>query len=89
MGPRKTTIKGDALHDAKSGELIKDGLTTPKARNDYATHHYITLPVVDKAGREWMVEGKTVYCLHGTQYETVDDQRIHVAPCPDCGAAQA
>jgi hypothetical protein len=85
MGPRKATMKGAGLYDAKSGKLIQDGLSTPKAREEYAKHHYIALPVVDKRGGEWLVEDKNVYCLHGSQYETVDGQRIHVAPCPECG----
>jgi len=43
------------------------------------------LPVVDKAGNPWLFEGKPVYCLHGSQYETLDDQKLHLARCPDCG----
>ena len=43
------------------------------------------LPVVDKEGRPWLLDGKPVYCLRGTQYETVNDERVHLARCPDCG----
>ena len=86
MGPTKAIIKGNALYSAKTQDLIKDGLSSEEEREEYATHHYIVLPVVDKAGREWMIEeGQPVYCLHGTQYETVEDKRVHVSPCPHCG----
>jgi predicted Zn-ribbon and HTH transcriptional regulator len=52
---------------------------------DYVNHHYLILPVVDKQGRPWLVDGKPVYCLRGSQYETVSDERVHLARCPDCG----
>ncbi|RMH35519.1 MAG: hypothetical protein D6690_08825 [Nitrospirae bacterium] len=85
MGPRKVIVKDDAIYDAKTGVLIKDGLTTREAVEQYVDHHYMVLPVVDKAGRPWLLDGQLVFCLHGTQYETVNDDVIHVVPCPDCG----
>lgn len=48
-------------------------------------HHYLVLPVVDHAGRDRMLDGKPVHCLHGVQYETVDGERVHLTRCPDCG----
>jgi hypothetical protein len=85
MGPTKVIVKGQALYDARTGKLVKDGLATAKEREDYAAHHYIALPLVDNAGRPWMLEGQPVYCLRGSRYETVDDQQAHLARCPDCG----
>jgi hypothetical protein len=85
MGPTKVIVKGNALYDARNGMLIKDGLRTPKERSDFAAHHYVALPVVDKAGRPWEFEGGPVYCLHGSVYESADGQTVHLARCPDCG----
>jgi len=85
MGPTKVIVKGDALHDAKSGKLIQSGLPTPEARHEYAKHHYIVLPEVDRAGRPWELDGQPVYCLRGTRYETLDEQQRHLARCPECG----
>ena len=65
MGPTKAIVKDNALYNAKSGALIKDGLTTHEAIEDYANHHYIVLPVVDKACRPWALDGQPVYCLRG------------------------
>ncbi len=85
MGPTKAVIKDNALYEAVSGKLLKEGLTTPQAIEDYVKHHYVVLPVADNAGRPWLLEGRLVYCLRGSQYETIDDQRVHAARCPDCG----
>lgn len=85
MGPTKAIVKGLALYDAVTSVLIKDGFTNRQEIEDYVNHHYIVLPVVDNAGRPWLLDGKPVYCLRGVQYETVDDQRVHLARCPDCG----
>lgn len=85
MGPTKVLVKGDGLYDAKSGKLIKDGLPTRKAQEDYAAHHYITLPVLDKTGRPWSLDGQPVYCLRGSRYETADDKVAHLSRCADCG----
>ena len=85
MGPTKVIVKGDALYDAQTGKLIQNGLATPEARQDYARHHYIVLPEVDRAGRPWELNGKPVYCLRGTRYETLDEHQPHLARCPDCG----
>ncbi len=85
MGPTKVIVKGDALYDAKTNKLIKDGLSTPKEREDYAARHYITLPVVDNSGKTWMLDGKPVYCLRGSKFEALDEQAVHLRRCPDCG----
>jgi len=85
MGPTKVIVKGDGLYDVQNGKLIKDGLPTAKDREEFAKHHYIALPVVDNAGRAWTLDGQPVYCLRGSQYETVNDQKAHLARCPDCG----
>jgi hypothetical protein len=85
MGPTKVIVKGDALYDAKTQELIKDGLRTQEALHDYAVHHYIVLPEVDKAGKPWQLDGRPVYCLHGARYESLDESALHLARCPDCG----
>jgi len=85
MGPTKVIVKGDALHDAQTGKLIHSGLATPEARREYARHHYVVLPEVDNAGRQWEFDGKPVYCLRGTRYETLDEHQPHLARCPDCG----
>jgi hypothetical protein len=85
MGPTKVIVKGNALYDVKTGRLIKDGLATRKDQEDYALHHYIALPVLDNAGRPWLLNGKEVYCLRGTRYETSDDQVVHLVRCRDCG----
>lgn len=85
MGPTKVIVKGDALYDAKTGKLIKDGLITAQAIRDYAVHHYVVLPEVDKAGKPWVLDGKPVYCIRGARYESLDEKPLHLARCPDCG----
>ncbi len=85
MGPTKVIIKGDALHDAQTGKLIQGGLATPEARREYAKRHYVVLPEVDNKGRQWELDGNPVYCMRGTRYETLDEQKRHLARCPDCG----
>ncbi len=85
MGPTKAVVKDNALYEVANGRLIKDGLTTPQALNDYVKHHYVTLPVIDNAGRPWLLDGQPIYCLRGSQYETVDDRKVHLVRCPDCG----
>lgn len=85
MGPTKVIVKGAAIYDAKTDKLLIDGLATRKALEDYATHHYIALPVVDHAGRLWMFEGAPVYCLHGATFETLHDEAAHLRRCLDCG----
>jgi len=76
FGPTKVVVKGDALYDAKTDKLIKDGLKTRKELEDYAAHHYITLPVVDNAGKSWQLDGKPVYCLRGSKFETLDGENL-------------
>ena len=85
MGPTKAVVKDNALYDAVSGKLIKDGFSGPGEIKDYVNHHYLALPVVDNAGNAWLLDGKPVYCLRGVQYETLDDQRVQLASCPDSG----
>lgn len=85
MGPMKVVTKGHTLYEALGGKLIKDGFINQQDLEDYVNHHYLVLPVVDKQGRPWLLDGKPIYCLHGTQYETVSDERVHLTRCPDCG----
>jgi hypothetical protein len=85
MGPTKAIVKGHALYEAVGEKLIRDGFTNQREIEDYVNHHYLVLPVVDNAGRPWLLDGKPIYCLRGVQYETVDDRRVHLARCPDCG----
>ena len=85
MGPTKTIVKEHALYEALGGKLIKDGFTSRQDLEAYVNHHYLVLPVVDNQGQPWLLDGKPVYCLRGTQYETVNDERVHLARCPDCG----
>jgi len=85
MGPTKAIVKQQALYDAVSGKLIQNGFESQQAMEDYVRQHYIVMPVRDHAGTPWQLDGKPVYCLHGVQYETVDDQRVHLTRCPDCG----
>jgi len=85
IGPTKVVVKDGALYDAKTDKLIKGGLATRKEQEDYAAHHYIALPVVDRGGKPWLLEGKHVYCLRGSKFETLDDEAAHLRRCPDCG----
>lgn len=85
MGPTKAIVKQNALYEAVSGKLIKAGFASQRDIEEYVNHHYLVLPVADHQGRPWLLDGKPVYCLRGTQYETVDDDRVHLARCPDCG----
>lgn len=85
MGPTKVIVKDGAIYDAKSGKLIKDGLTTPEALQDYANHHYMALPVVNRACQPWMLDGEPIYCLRGTRFENLHDEVLHLTRCPDCG----
>lgn len=85
MGPTKAVTNGTALYDAVSGRLIKAGFANLQEVEAYVNHHYLALPVTDDSGRPWVLDGKLVYCFRGARYETVDDQRVHLARCPDCG----
>ena len=67
------------------GKLIRDGFKDRRALEEYVKHHYLSLPVLDNAGKPWQLDGQPAYCLRGVQYETVDNQRVHLARCPDCG----
>jgi hypothetical protein len=85
MGPTKAIVKGNEIYDAQTGKLLKGGFSGPDAIQDYAAHHYMVLPEVDNSGRPWLLDGKPVYCLRGSRYETVDDVQASLARCPDCG----
>lgn len=85
MGPTKTIVKEHALYEAVSGKFIMDGFAGRADIEDYVNHHYLALPVVDNAGQPWLLDGKPVYCLHGSQYETLADQKVHLTRCLDCG----
>ena len=85
MGPTKAIVKGNVLLEAVSGKLIKDGFASQRELEDYVNHHYLALPVVDNAGKLWLLDGKPVYCFRGARYETVDDQKVQLARCPACG----
>ena len=85
MGPTKMVIKDNALYNALTGILVKDGFADREALHVYAAHHYIVLPVVDRTSQLWAVNGKPVYCLHGASYETLEGEAIHVVRCLDCG----
>jgi hypothetical protein len=85
MGPTKAIIKDQGLYEAATGKRIKDGFTNRPDVDEYVKHHYLALPVLDHAGNAWLMEGKPVYCFHGSQYETLDGQRVQLARCPDCG----
>ncbi|MDO8356666.1 MAG: hypothetical protein Q7U76_09785 [Nitrospirota bacterium] len=85
MGPTKAIVKENRLYEVVGGKLIQDGFANRHELEDYVNHHYLTLPVVDNAGKPWLLDGKPIYCLRGSQYETVNDQRIQLARCPDCG----
>ena len=85
MGPTKVITKSDSLLDVRTGKLIKNGLSTRKAQEEYALRHYLALPVQDNSGRLWSFNGKAVYCLRGSRYETSDDEVVHLSRCHDCG----
>lgn len=85
MGPTKAIVKEQGLYEAATGKLIKDGFANRRDIEDYVNHHYLALPVLDDAGNVWMLEDKPVYCFRGSQYETLDGQRVQLARCPDCG----
>jgi hypothetical protein len=85
MGPTKVLVKASAIYEAKTGKIIKDGLTTPEELQDYANHHYISLPGVDKGGQPWLLDGEPIYYLRGTRFGNLKDEVIHLTRCPDCG----
>ncbi len=85
MGPTKATVNKGGIFDANTGNLIKDGFTTSEALQDYAAHHYIALPVVNKAGQPWMLDGQPIYCLQGTRFENLQGESLHLARCLVCG----
>lgn len=85
MGPTKVIVRDNGLYDAVNGKLIKESFASRRELEDYVNHHYLVLPVVDNAGHPWLLDGKPVYCLHGARYETVHDQKVHLARCSSCG----
>ena len=85
MGPTKAVVRDNALYEAVSGKLIRDKFASRREIEDHVKHHYLVLPVVDNAGMPWLLDGQPIYCLHGSRYETLDDQKVHLDRCPDCG----
>ncbi len=85
MGPTKVIPKGKAVYEVKSGKLVNDGFASRQEMEDYVARHYTVLPVVDNAGNDWLLEGRPIYCLRGSRYETVDDEQLQLSRCPDCG----
>ena len=85
MRSTKAVMKNGALYGAKTGTLIWTGFSSRQALEQYARHHDVTLPVADNAGQLWDFAGKLVYRIHGVDYETIDDDRIRVVRCTDCG----
>lgn len=85
MGPTKVVVNDGVLCDAKTGAVIKEGLTTHEAIQDYVNHHYLVLPVVDKRCQPWLLDNQPVFCLRGSRYENLNDEVLHLARCPDCG----
>ena len=85
MGPTKGIIRDQALYEAATGKFIKDGFASRLEIEDYVKRHYLALPVIDNAGNAWLLDGQPIYSYRGSQYETVDDRRVHLARCPDCG----
>ena len=85
MGPTKTLVHGNTIHDAKTGTCIRGDFPSRAALEEYAAHHYQVLPQVDNRGRPWELEGQPVYCLRGVRYETLDDRQVHLARCSECG----
>ncbi|HKT34875.1 MAG TPA: hypothetical protein VJR03_08575 [Nitrospira sp.] len=85
MGPTKAIVKDQALYEATTGKLIKDGFTSRTEIEEYVKRRYLVLPVVDDHGRPWVLDGTPIYCLRGSRYETADDQPLHLARCSECG----
>lgn len=85
MGPTKAIVNGTGIYDATTGAIIKEGLLTRQAMQDYAAHHYVVLPEVDHQGRPWRWNDQPVYRLHGVRYETLDNQELHLTRCNECG----
>jgi hypothetical protein len=86
MGPTKAIVKANTLYEAASGKLIKDGFCEQSATSKTMSSITISpFPWWTIAGNPWLLEGKPVYCFRGSQYETLDDQRVQLARCPDCG----
>ena len=85
MGPTKAVVRENGLYEAASGKLIKGQFESRRSIEDYVKRHYLVLPVVDNAGTPWSLDGQPIYCLHGSRYETLADQKVHLARCPDCG----
>ncbi len=76
MGPNKAVVKGDAIYDARTGKLIQDGLSNEHVLADYASHHYLALPEVDKAGQPWTLNGQPVYCIRGCQFAKISQETL-------------
>ena len=63
MGPTKAIVKDQGLYDAVTGKFIKDGFASLGEIEEYVKHHYLALPVVDNAGKAWVLDEKPVYCF--------------------------
>ena len=50
MGPTKAIVRENSLYEVVGGKLIKDGFASRQELEDYVNHHYLALPVLDKAG---------------------------------------
>jgi hypothetical protein len=52
MGPTKAIVKGTGNYDAKTGKLLKEGLSTQQAVQDHEAHQYVVLQKwIIKSGR--------------------------------------
>ena len=60
MGPTKVIVNSGGLYEAVSGKLVKEGFGSRREVEDYVNHHYLVLPVVDNAGKAWLLDGKPV-----------------------------
>lgn len=85
MGPTKALLKDNAIYEATTGTLLKDGFSNHDEVTHYVNHHYMLLPVHDHDGKPWQLDGKLIYRLHGVTYETVDHERVPLSRCNDCG----
>ena len=85
MGPTKAIVKENALYEAVSGKLIQAGFGSRREIDEHVKHHYLRCRSSTMPAMPGRADGKPIYCLHGVQYETLDDQKVHLARCPDCG----
>lgn len=69
MGPTKAIVRAQTLYEALGGKLIKDGFVSRQEVEEYVNHHYLVLPVVDKRGQPWLIDGgwSIVFVEHNTK----------------------